>query len=161
MVIFINGSINAGKSTVSLILQERLGNAALVEVDSLREFISWMPIDDSLPLNHQNALSVIRNFVQAGLHVIVPYPLTKDSYEEIMRGLRDLRVDVAAFTLDPGLDNVLRDRGTRVLSDAERARIRYHYELGIADPGYGKVLDTSNKTPEQTVAEILTALPQA
>ncbi len=39
MIILINGSINAGKSTVSKIISERLGNAALVEIDSLSAFI--------------------------------------------------------------------------------------------------------------------------
>lgn len=39
MIIFINGSINSGKTTVAKILAREFSNIALVEIDSLREMI--------------------------------------------------------------------------------------------------------------------------
>jgi len=45
MIIFINGSINAGKSTVAKMLAEKIPNTALVEIDVFHEMIEWMPID--------------------------------------------------------------------------------------------------------------------
>ena len=72
MIIFLNGSINAGKSTVAKLLAKELPNTALIEIDTLREMISWMPIDKAIPLNLKNAVSVIRNFAEEGLDVIVP-----------------------------------------------------------------------------------------
>jgi hypothetical protein len=45
MIIFISGSINAGKSTIAKLLAKQLPNTALMEVDALREMITWMPID--------------------------------------------------------------------------------------------------------------------
>lgn len=77
MIIFINGSINSGKSTISKLLQKIIPNTALVEVDSLREFIDWMPLQKSISLNLQNAVSVIKNFVDQKLNVIIPYHYQK------------------------------------------------------------------------------------
>lgn len=87
MTIFLNGSINAGKSTVAKLLAKELPNVALVEIDSLREMIAWMPIDEAVPINLENAVSVIRNFAKRDLNVIVPYPLSEKNYQYIMNGL--------------------------------------------------------------------------
>ncbi len=39
MIIFINGSINAGKTTIAKILAEKIPQTANVEIDELRNFI--------------------------------------------------------------------------------------------------------------------------
>ena len=44
MIIFLNGSINSGKSTIAKLLVKAMPNAAIVEIDALREMINWMPI---------------------------------------------------------------------------------------------------------------------
>lgn len=64
MIIFINGLINAGKSVVSKLLAQKMQKAALIEIDRLRDFIDWMPIDLAVPINLENGLSVIRNFAK-------------------------------------------------------------------------------------------------
>ena len=50
MIIFINGSINSGKSTISKLLVEGLPNTALIEIDSVRAMIDWMPLEQAIPL---------------------------------------------------------------------------------------------------------------
>ena len=75
MIIFLNGSINSGKSTIAKLLAEKLGNSAIVEIDSLREFIDWMPLDKSIPINLENAVAVTKVFVKNNLNVIIPYIL--------------------------------------------------------------------------------------
>jgi broad-specificity NMP kinase len=155
MIIFINGSINSGKSTVSKILAEKISKVAVVEIDSLREFISWMPIDEAIPMNLKNALSVVKNFAKLKLDVIVPYPLSKNNYNFFINGLKEYADDIYVFTLSPKLEIVQTNRGSRELNDWERERIQYHYNNGISNPDFGLIIDNSNESPEETANKIL------
>ena len=155
MIIFINGSMNSGKTTVSRLLQQKIANTAVIEVDELRGFISQIPLEESLPFNHKNALAVARVFVEGGLNVIIPYPLSYQTYMELAGILQQEGNQVFAFTLDPGLKLALQQRGERGISEQVRKRIRYHYDQGINNPGYGTVIDTSRLSPEQTADRII------
>lgn len=155
MIIFINGSINSGKSTVARLLAERIQNTALLEIDALRDMVSWMSLEDSIPLNLKNAVSLIKNFVHEELNVVVPYPLSEEDHSFLMAEFDSASVPIHVVTLSPSLETALSDRGTRSLSDAERKRIEYHYESGIARPPFGTILDNSHQTPEETAEAIL------
>lgn len=158
MIIFINGSINAGKSTVAKILIKEITNAALVEIDAFHEMIEWMPIDKAVPINLENALSVIRNFVKREISVIVPYPLSQKNYDFMMSGLKDLDIDIHIFTLAPKLEKVLANRGTRELTKQEKERIKHHYDIGIPNPTFGEIIDNSEQTPQETADYILSKI---
>jgi len=155
MIIFLNGSINAGKSTVAKILAKELESTALLEIDDLRQMISWMPIDQAVPINLENAISVIKNFTKNGLNVIVPYPLSQKNYEYVTDGLKDVDAKKYFFTLAPSLEKAVTNRGARELDDQEKDRIVYHYNIGIHSPNFGEVIDNSDQTPEETVRIIL------
>jgi adenylate kinase family enzyme len=155
MIIFLNGSINSGKSTVAKLLVKELPKTALVEIDAFHEMIEWMPIDEAIPLNLENALTVIRNFIARDLNVIVPYPLSQKNYDFFIAGLKDLNIETHVFTLAPKLEKVLTNRGTRELTDWERQRIQHHYDVGIHKPNFGEIIDNTNQTPEETVKLIL------
>ncbi|MFZ2154105.1 MAG: hypothetical protein WAV16_02630 [Candidatus Moraniibacteriota bacterium] len=155
MIIFISGSINAGKSTVAKLLAEKIKNTAVVEVDSFHEFVPWMPIAESVLINLENAVLVIRNFYKRGFNVIVPYPLSKRNYEYLMEELKDIIEDISIFTLSPDLKEVLKNRGKRELTEAEKERIKYHYSIGIDNPTFGKVINNTKQAPEETVENIL------
>jgi len=155
MIIFINGSINAGKSTVAKILAKKIENTAVVEVDRFHEFIAWMPINESVLINLENAVLVIKNFVKRGFNVIIPYPLSKRNYEYLMEELKDNLDDISIFTLNPNLEEVLKNRGERELYEVEKERIRYHYSSGINNPAFGKIINNTKQTPEETAASIL------
>jgi len=122
VIIFLNGSINAGKTTVAKILAQKLTNVALVEIDALSNMIDWMPIDQAVPINLENAASVIRCFSKRGLDAIVPYPLSQDNYSYLMNELKDIDTSIHVFTLAPKLEIALTNRGTRELEDRERER---------------------------------------
>jgi len=126
MIIFINGSINAGKSTIAKLLVKELPNTALVEIDVFHEMIDWMSIEQSIPLNLENAASVIKNFAKRNLNVIIPYPLSQKNYDFMMESLKDLSTTIHVFTLAPQLEKVLTNRGTRELSGWEKERIKHH-----------------------------------
>jgi len=155
MIIFINGSINSGKTTVARILTKELADFALVEIDALHEMISWMPIDKAVPINLENAVSVIKNFTKRGLSVVVPYPLSQKNYDYIMGEINDLDTKMHVFTLAPKLEKALTNRGTRELAEWETDRIKHHYEIGIHAPNFGEVIDNSEQTPEETAKIIL------
>ncbi len=155
MIILINGSINSGKSTVARLLAERIPNTALLEIDALRDMVSWMSLEDSIPLNLKNAVSLIKNFVHEEINVVVPYPLSEENYSFLMTELDSVSVPIHAVTLSPSLETALSDRGTRPLSDAEKERIVYHYKSGIAQPAFGTIINNSHQTPEKTLQEIL------
>jgi len=157
MIIFINGSINAGKSTVAKILARKIGNTALVEVDILGDMIDWMPIDQAVQINLQNAVSIIKNFIEKKMNVIVPYPLSQKNYDYLKKGLANIDLKMYFFTLAPKLDTILTNRGNRKLNDWERDRIKYHYEIGIQKPLFGESIDNTGQTPEET-ADLIYAM---
>ncbi len=158
MIIFINGSINSGKSTVAKLLVKELPKTALVEIDTFHEMIEWMPIDEAIPLNLKNALTVIKNFLNRGLNVIIPYPLSQKNFDYFTVGLKDLDIETHVFTLAPKMEKTLTNRGTRELTDWERQRIQHHYDLGIHKPNFGEIIDNTDQTPEETVKLILNKL---
>lgn len=155
MIIFINGSINSGKSTVSKLLQKKLGNTALIEIDSLREFIEWMPLEKTVPLNLKNTVSLINNYVVEGLNVIVPYPLSEKNYEYLKSNINLKNQQLIAITLAPKLKIALQNRGDRKLTDWEKERIKHHYKIGINTPTFGKIIDNSNLSIKETIVKIL------
>ncbi len=158
MIIFISGSINSGKSTIAKLLSEKIINSALIEVDSLCEFIDWMPIEQAVPINLQNAVSVIKNFSQHKIHAIVPYPLSQKNYDFMLSQLGEMKENIFTFILNSKLEKVLSNRGARELTDWEKERIEHHYKIGINNPGFGIVIDNTNQTPEETASFIFNSI---
>ncbi len=150
MIIFINGSINSGKTTIANILAKKISNSAVVEIDALRDMIGEMPLEQSIPINLENAVSLIKNFSKRNLNVIVPYPLSQKNYDYLTNELKDLDTKIYTFTLSPKLEKVLMNRGNRELSEEEQKRIQYHYSVGINNPSFGEVIDNSDQTPDET-----------
>lgn len=155
MIIFLNGSINSGKSTVANILASSIPNVALVEIDVLRSMIDWMPIDKAIPINLQNTISLIKNYCMNNLNVIVPYPLSKHNYDYLINELKDINTKIYTFTLSPKLGKVITNRGSRELNNGEVERIKYHYDIGIHNPSFGEIIDNTEQTPEETSQIIL------
>lgn len=158
MVIFINGSINAGKSTIAKILADRIPKTANVEIDSLHDFIHRLEIDKAVPINLENAVSVINNFAKHGYNIVVPYPLSQKNYEYLKKELCDN--ELYFFTLSPDIKKVQGDTGDRKLTQWERDRIQHHYDIGIPNPVFGKIIDSTNQTPEETAEKIISLLPK-
>ena len=155
MIILLNGSINAGKTTAAKHLIRTLPRTAHVEVDDLREFIRFMPLEESIPLNLATAVAVTRNFAAYGLNVVLSYSLPQDDYEYLMRERTPLGVLTRCVTLNPDLAAALTDRGTRALTEWELKRVPYYYETGINSPPFGVVIDNTRQTPEETTRQIL------
>lgn len=160
MIIFINGSINAGKTTVAKILAKKIPNTARVEIDTLRDFVDWLELDEAKPISLENAVLIISNFAKHGYNVIVPYPLSQKNYEYINQKLSDFSEQLYFFTLAPDIKKVQTSTKDRKISPWEHDRIQHHYDIGIPSPSFGKIINNTSQTPEETANEILSYLPK-
>jgi len=158
MIIFINGSMNSGKSTIAKILVNKISNTANVEIDSLYDYIDWLEIHKAVPINLENAVLVINNFAKHGYNVVVPYPLSQKNYEYLKKELCDN--ELCFFTLSPDIKKAQNNTKDRKLTQWERDRIQHHYNIGISNPTFGKIIDNTNQTPEETAKEIISLLPK-
>ncbi len=159
MIIFLSGSINSGKTTIANLLVKAIPRTSHIEVDDLRAMVSWMPLEESIPLNLKNALSLTLNFIKEEMNVIITYPLSRDEYEYFNKNL-PLDIQRFFFTLNPRLDHALTNRGDRELTEWEVERIKYHYKTGVNDPGFGITIDNTMQTPEETLNDILYYIEQ-
>ncbi len=154
MIILLNGSMNAGKSTVAKLLVSKIPKTAHIE--KLRQFIEWMSIDESVPYNMQNIISLTRNFITMGnLNVVISYLISSENFKIISKGLEDLNVPIFAFTLAPDINVVTTNRGTRELKIWEVEQIKKTYAENFHNPEYGVIVNNTHQTPEETAKFIL------
>lgn len=161
MIIFLNGSLNTGKSTIAKLLGKKLPNCAVIEIDRFHEFISWLEIKKAVPINLENAVSVIKNFARRGFNVVVPYPLSEANYQYLIKELSEFKKQIRVITLAPSKKVALSQRGSRVLDDWEKGRINLHYQKGLHRPSFGQIIDNSSQSPQQTLVKILALLKEA
>ena len=155
MIILLNGCLNAGKTTVAKAIVSQTTGLAHIEVDDLRNFISWMPLEESIELNLQNAVAVAKNFHARGISSIITYPLSSGDLVFIKKLLGDATIPLHAITLYPGLDKLKTNRGTRELTNVEVNRIDELYAMGVVTPDFGITIDNSMQTVEETAADVL------
>lgn len=159
MIIFLSGSINSGKTTIANLLKNELPHTAHIEVDDLSAKVDFLPLEESIPLNLKNTLSLTMNLLKENMNVIITYPLSKEEYEFFNRHL-PADEQRFFFTLNPAIEKALSNRGTRELTVWEKERIKFHYSSGVNNPGFGITLDTTLHTPQDTVDEILYHIEQ-
>ncbi len=149
--IWISGSINSGKSTVSKILGKEL-KMAVIELDTLSTFVEdFLSFEEYLKLNYEIFSEIVELYNKRNIGVIIVYPLGEEKYSEIKHKLNNFQI----FSLDPTLEIALTDRGERKLNDQERDRIKYHYEKNINHPSFGFRIETKDKSAEETAGEII------
>lgn len=158
MIIFINGTISSGKTTIAKLLQKNIPNTAVVEIDALRGFISEMLLEESIPLNLENAVSVIKNFANRNLNVVIPYPLSEKNYNYFTENLKEIDTKKFIFTLCPKPAELIKSNRGRKLNDWEKERIGHHTKIGLTNPSFGQIIDNTNQTPEETVKIVLNLL---
>ena len=151
MVIFLSGSVNAGKSTTSELVAKKL-RAEWVDVDEIANSIPGFNLSKDLPKAIQRAIEHINMLTDSGKCVVANYVLRQEDYEQLVEGLKD--PEQYYFTLAPRLEIAHSNRG-RGMNDWEYNRIKYHYDTGIANPQFGKIIDTSDMTLQQTADEII------
>ncbi len=155
MIVLLNGCINSGKTTVAQAIVNKSKGVAHIEVDALRDFIRWMPLEESIEINFKNAVAAAKNFDEKNIHSIITYPLNVDNFHFITNLLRNSSIETYAITLFPGIDVLKTNRGSRELSEWELKRIDELHQQGLSEPNFGTIIDNSSQTVEETTDEVL------
>jgi hypothetical protein len=158
MVIYLNGSINSGKTTVAMLIASRIPKTVHIEVDDLHNFADCLTLEEAIPFCLEDAITLTRRWVERGFNVVVSWPISEQDHLQFVRELDETGVPFYTFTLSPGVEVALSDRGGRKLSEWERNRIAHLYAIGIHKPSFGVVIDNSDQSPEETAEKIITAL---
>lgn len=154
--IWISGSINSGKSTVSKILGKEL-KMAVIELDAFSTFVqTFLSFEEYLKLNYEIFSEIVEVYNKRNIGVVIVYPLSEQKYLEIQNTLNNFKI----YTIDPSLEVSLMDRGERKLTNWERERIKYHYENNIHNVGFATRIDAKNKKPQETADEIMATFEQ-
>ncbi len=152
MLIFISGSINAGKTTTSKLLAQELGWEN-INVDDLTDKIRGFDIYLHLDLAMDLAIKAINSATAEGQNVVANFVVREKDWK---RFEHEINTHPQIFiTLSPGLAVAQSQRGDRLLTDWEVKRINSHYDEGIASPEYGYLVNNSGLTPAETVQEIM------
>lgn len=151
MIIFISGSVNAGKSTTSKLIAEKI-DAEWIDVDELAYSIENFNLAKDIPKAIALTIDTINILTAEGKNVVANYVLRRKDYEALRARLKDQ--NQYYFTLAPKLDIALSDRG-RGMNDWEYERIKYHYDNDIANPDFGEIIDNSDLTINETAKIII------
>lgn len=155
MIVLLNGSINSGKTTVGKHISSMGIEVAHIEVDSIRDFIRWMPLKESIPLNLENAVSVALNLNKRKIDSVITIPLSEVDYEYFSSCFTEAGVEWTAIALNPGLEVLKMNRGNRELTKWELSRIDELDKEGSVNPSFGQVIDNSNMPIEDTAMKVL------
>ncbi|HEY1645770.1 MAG TPA: shikimate kinase [Candidatus Saccharimonadales bacterium] len=152
MIVFINGSINSGKTTTGKALANKL-SAEFVDVDDLNDRIPNFDLSKDIPKSIALAIDEINNLTSNGNTVVVAYPIRKEDHDQIIEGLNGK--EIIFITLSPQLEISQSKRGNRELTEWEVNRIKYHYDTDISNPGFGEIIDNSDLSVDETVERII------
>ncbi|MCJ8312752.1 MAG: hypothetical protein HRU38_11080 [Saccharospirillaceae bacterium] len=155
MVILLNGNINSGKTTIAKYITAMDYSIAHIEVDSLREFIHWMGLQESIKINLENALSVAINFHNRNISSIITYPLSDEDYRFVTEKLTSAGIKFCVITLFTQLSQLKSNRGNRELTDWELTRIDELYTQGLTQPSFGSIIDNSKQSISQSAQQVL------
>ena len=159
----VSGTQGAGKSTVARLLAGSLAPAAWVSADALQKMIvaggRWpeqgeMSADAAmqLRLRLRNACLLGRSFVAAGFSAVVNDIVIGQRVDHLLEELAGARFVFVMLTPRPEVVREReRGRGTRLWSEWEWLI----EEVEQRTRRLGLWLDSSEQTPEETVAEIL------
>jgi cytidylate kinase len=152
ILIFISGSINSGKTSTSKLLAEKLG-AELVNVDDLNDTIPNFNLATDLDKSMDLAIGKVNEYLAAGNDVVANYVVRQRDFGRFAKEISTKKQYV--ITLSPRLEVAQSKRGDRELSEWEVARVKHHYDTGVATPAFGYIIDNSDISLEEAVEHIL------
>ena len=164
IILNINGPVNAGKSTVSKVLEKKIENSFFIEVDDLMTDEE----EESLNLSIQEGWKERCNRLVQKLNalkksktyetVIFAYPITEKTYQE-WKQLEDKTCKFLNITLAPSLEVCLTNRGERKLNEWEINRIQQMYQKGYHSRDFADlIINNDHLTPEETADVIMSFL---
>lgn len=154
-ILFINGSINSGKSTIAQMLAVKLQNGVYIEGDQVvsRDYLT---IQSWLVSTIMNATLLACEFVKDGKIPIVAFPLRDIDWQLIQRLCGYREITPYCFTLDPGYEKAISKREDRELTESEAMRVHQMYTEGYNRRLFSSlILQNEFETPEQTCERII------
>ena len=156
LIVNINGPINSGKSTVGKILPTFFDEAFFLEVDNLLSDKEQEQLCLDFRAGIVERLRRLQTSVQIEKHLqrykilFFAYPMSQRNFEN-WKQWEDENDKFINITLSPSLENCLRNRGSRELSEREKKRIVEMYQQGYQMPlNSDKVICNDAQTPFQT-----------
>lgn len=151
-MLFINGNINSGKTTIGKLLEEKISNSIFIDVDYITNDYSYFQNSLTFPeyaeLRFNTMLDYIKN-IQDNKFYIFGYLFFEYRYKEILNLFG--KNNFLFVTLCPPLDFLLKDKEARQLKDIERSKIEYFHKLGIHNfPNCGVSIDNSSYSAQET-----------
>jgi hypothetical protein len=157
-VIFINGPLNAGKTTIGKLLSEQMPDAIFLDGDDIvsqegLDFAKWVIATvmtgtlRACELAHEGKLPVIA------------FPLRENDWKVITGLCNHAGVTPICITLDPGMEAAKANRGSRNLKDKEIQRIQEMYQENYHQrPFSALTVNNQKETPQATCDQILSFL---
>lgn len=162
-ILNINGPINAGKSTVSKLLQQKLDNAIFIEVDELMSEAEEKELGLSMREGWRERLRRLDKMLAKAktenhAYIIFAYPMDEENYQRWHK-FADKTTRFVSITLAPRLEICLQNRGKRTLTEWEQSRIKQMYEADFHKPQHADlIIDNSEQTPKATAQAVITFL---
>jgi len=154
--LWINGSINAGKSTTAKLLHQAMEQSVNIELDAFSAFASQIPVDEKLEFMIEDALQIASHWQQRSFLPMINGPVYGAELVFMQERSRKLGLVPFLITLSPPKEVAKQDRGERKLTDWERSRIDYHYgDCQITQQGVGCLFDNSGMSAEESAAKLL------
>lgn len=160
LLVNISGAINAGKSTVSRLLAQKIPKSIFVEIDDL------LPDAEQEALNldfmggimerlrrFDDTLILLKTAHQYDV-ILFAYPINTENFKRWSKFI-DKKTKLISITLSPSLETCLKNRGTRELNEQEILRIKEMYAENYHQSDLSDfIVCTDNQTPKETAAII-------
>ncbi len=155
-MLFINGNMNSGKTTIGKLLEEKVSNSVFIDVDYIIKNYSFYEDSLTFPeyaeLRFNKMLDYIKN-IKDNKFYIFGYLFFEYRYKKLIDLLGENKF--LFVTLSPPLDFLLKNKETRELKNIEKSKIEAFHKLGIHNfPNHGVSIDNSSYSPQETADRI-------
>ncbi|OZB96829.1 AAA family ATPase [Paenibacillus sp. XY044] len=157
-IYLISGPLGVGKSTASKELARLVEHCVLIEGDDLLHMYMTEPSpawEERLSLAWMNILSVTRNFIQRGFHVVIDF-VVEDEFEWFCQHIADLNVQLKYAVLLADEETIaerLNKRGD--IHSLDRSLFLLN-KLKTSPVNTEYVVDTNQKDPADVAAGVVT-----
>lgn len=166
-LIVVTGIMAAGKSTIARLLAQRFSRGVHIEADVLQRMIVsggiWVSqpgepegeAAQQLDLRLKNLCLLGRSFFEAGFTVVLDDILMGERWQQLQEMLHDLPFSLVVLAPQVEVVASQRDRNRAKAPQGHAWATYLDHALRSTMAGAGFWIDTSEQTPEETVALIL------